>query len=185
MSNQQESHQLKPITEPFSVEVAEILSRYPQQDGYLLSLFRVFGNSVRFLRKGVANLLDKESPLTLRQRELVILRTCANTKCEYEWGVHVAIFAGAAGINKQQVAETVGDLSTEGLWSDDDLLLLRCVDELCEDRAITTHLRFFQNTWDLDQQLEILALVGNYHTISMVARTAGLKPEPFAARFPG
>lgn len=53
---------------------------------YLLQLFRVFANSPRFLKKGALNLLDKDSPLTLRQREIVILRVCANNDCEYEWG---------------------------------------------------------------------------------------------------
>ena len=36
-----------------------------------------------------------------------------------------------------------------------------------------------------EAQLEVLALVGNYHTISFVAKTAELTPELFAARFPG
>ena len=39
-------------------------------------------------------------------------------------------------------------------------------------------------TWDLAQQLEILALVGNYHTISFVANSAELNKEPGAPDFP-
>ncbi|GAA3246389.1 carboxymuconolactone decarboxylase family protein [Dactylosporangium siamense] len=31
--------------------------------------------------------------LTLREREIVILRTCARRGCEYEWGAHVLVFA--------------------------------------------------------------------------------------------
>ena len=39
-------------------------------------------------------------PLSLREREIVIDRTCALTGCEYEWGVHVAIFAEAAASDR-------------------------------------------------------------------------------------
>jgi hypothetical protein len=42
----------------------------------------------------------------------------------------------------------------------------------------------FQEAWTLEQQLEILALCGAYHTVSFVANTAQLPPEPFGVRFP-
>src|SRR4051812_29406070 len=41
------------------------------------------------------SLLDR-GPLSLREREIVIDRTCALNGCEYEWGVHVATFSDAA-----------------------------------------------------------------------------------------
>lgn len=177
-------NKLEPIEEPFSAQVEDILSQYPRQDGYLLMLFRVFGNSVRFLRKGVANLLDHESPLTLHERELVILRTCANTHCEYEWGVHVAVFGEAAQLNTVQLSATTIPLAEADCWSSHEVLLLSCVDELCRDKFIKENLADFQKTWSLEQQLEILALVGNYHTVSMVALTSGIPLEPFSAKFP-
>ena len=42
----------------------------------------------------------------------------------------------------------------------------------------------FQKSWNLEQQLEILALCGAYHTISFVANTSRLALEPFAEKFP-
>lgn len=79
-------HVLKPIEPPFSPDVAEIFAQYPQgKDGYIIRLFRVFANSMRFLtKKGALNLLDKESPVSLREREIAILRVTANKDCEYE-----------------------------------------------------------------------------------------------------
>ena len=65
-------NRLKPIEEPFSSQISTIIEKYPQQGGYILKLFRVFANSIRFLKKGTVNLLDSESPITLRQREIVI-----------------------------------------------------------------------------------------------------------------
>lgn len=180
------TNRLAPLTEPFPEEIAAILDRYPKIDGYTLSLFRTLANSKRFLEKGVVNLLDDQSPLSLRQREIVILRTCANLRCEYEWGVHVTVFADAAGFSDTQVAATVGVTPPADLWSDEEMLLLAIVDDLCANGAPDpARLPAFEASFDRTQQLEIMALVGNYHTISFVAKTAKLAPEMFAARFPG
>lgn len=179
------SQRLQPIQAPFPPDIATILARYPQQGGYLLALFRTFANSKRFLERAVANLLDKESPLTLRQREIVILRVTANLDCEYEWGVHVAAFAGAAGFSEAEIAATRRGAPNTECWTAEEQVLLRAVDELCKHGRVGAEtLPAFQTAWTLAQQLEILALCGNYHTIAFVANTARLQPEPFAARFP-
>lgn len=180
-------HVLKPITPPFDREVAAILARYPQgKDGYIIQLFRVFANSLRFLdKKGAVNLLDEDSPLSLREREIVILRITANLDCEYEWGVHVSVFSKAAGLSEDQVAATRLGGPDSGHWSASESLLLRCVDELCQSGAIQEDsYSQFQQQWTLEQQLEILSLCGNYHTISFVANSSRLSNESFGARFP-
>jgi len=176
---------LTPIEEPFSPEIAEILKSYPQRDGYILKLFRVFANSTRFLRKGTVNLLDKESPLPMRLREIVILRVTANKDCEYEWGVHVTAFSEHVELTEAQVKATrLGD-HTSICWSDEESLLIQAVDELCtKGRVEDSTYAQFQQTWTVQQQLEILALCGNYHTISFVANTARLDGESFGAKFP-
>lgn len=179
------SNKLSPIEEPYAEGVAAILKHYPQQNGYLLKLFRVFGNSLRFLGKGVPNLLDKESPLPLRERELVILRVTANLDCEYEWGVHVAAFADAAGFDERQVTATKQGKPDAACWSEKEQLLLKAVDELCENGGITPDTyTAVAGHWSREQQLEILALAGTYHTVSFVANTSGIDNEPFGATFP-
>jgi len=176
---------LRPLDRPMRPEIEAILKNYPQQDGYLLTLFRTFANSERFLQKAVPNLLDKGSPLSLRQREIVILRTTANRNCEYEWGVHVAIFANAAGFSEAQIAATRVSAEDQDLWDVEEQLLIRCIDQLCEKGAVeNADLRYFQKSWSLEQQLEIMALCGAYHTVSFVANTARLAGEDFGARFP-
>ena len=104
-------NELKPLEPPYETEIENILALYPKgKDGYLLRLFRVFANSQRFLAgKGVVNLLDDESPLTIQERELVILRVTAKKHCEYEWGLHARIFAEAANISDVQLRATVID----------------------------------------------------------------------------
>lgn len=148
------TNRLAPLTEPFPEGIAAILDRYPKIDGYTLSLFRTFANSQRFLERCVINLLDDESPLTLRQREIVILRTCANLRCEYEWGVHVTVFADAAGLSDAQVAATVGIAPPAELWGEEDLLLLSVVDDFCGAGVPDSSRReAFQASFDARQQL--------------------------------
>ena len=174
---------LKPLDPPFSAEVSSILSRYPQgKDGYIIKLFRVFANSLRFLdQKGANNLLDKGSPITLREREIIILRVTANLNCEYEWGVHVAVFSEAAELSDQQIAATHVASSDAACWADSEALLIQCVDELCDHGIILdSTYSDFQEHWTREQQLEILSLCGNYHLISFVANSARISNEDFA-----
>ena len=179
------NQRLSPLQPPFNSEVLAALANYPKQDGYLLQLFRVFANSLRFLNKGVVNLLDDKSPLLLRQRELVILRVCANNNCEYEWGVHISVFAQKAEFTELQIESTrLGDANCE-CWVNEESALIRVVDQLCESGRLSNDLsKQFANEWTIEQQLEIIALCGNYHTVSFVANVANLQSEPFAAKFP-
>lgn len=174
---------LRPVEEPFSPEIETALSVYPRQNGYLLSLFRTFANSLRFLERCVPNLLDKDSPLPLRIREIVILRITANNNCEYEWGVHVTVFGKAAQLTEAQIAATCLMEIDANLWTNDEASLLDAIDQLCANGNMDdVALKTFQQDWSREQQLEILALSGTYHMISFVANTARLPNEAFAER---
>src|SRR4030081_3561584 len=93
-----------PYAAVIHVEVDRIMRGAPP-----LSLFRVVAGNARAWDKFRAGSLLDGGPLTLREREIVIDRTCALTKCEYEWGVHVATFASAALLTDEQVRATVLD----------------------------------------------------------------------------
>ena len=178
-------HVMQPIEAPFEPVIEEALATYPRQDEYLLSLFRVFANSVRFLKKGVVNLLDKGSPLSIREREIIILRVTANLDCEYEWGVHVAAFSKAAGLSDAQVYASRHSGHTDNCWAPDEKMLVLLVDQLCDTGTIADSTRQqMQELWSTEQQLEILALCGNYHTVSFVANVAQVENELFGVSFP-
>ena len=69
-----------------------------------LALFRILARSPRILRKiRASNLLDR-GPVERRERELVILRTTARCRSEYEWGVHAAVFARRFGLSDAEIA---------------------------------------------------------------------------------
>lgn len=174
---------LKPLETPFPPPIEAALAQYPQKSGYILALFRTFANSLRFLKTCVPNLLDTESPLDIRVREITILRVTANRNCEYEWGVHVAVFSKAAELTADQISAT--RQSNTKCWAPKEQRLIAAIDQLCTSSTLDNNkLALFQKDWNNEEQLEILALCGTYSTISLVANVARLSPEEFAPLFP-
>jgi alkylhydroperoxidase family enzyme len=119
----------------------------------------------------------------VRERELVILRTCARTGAEYEWGVHAAAFAAAAGLDAAALAATRATPPGAPLTAN-DLALLAIVDELHDGGTVSdaAWARTAGRFSDVER-LELLALVGFYHLIAFVANGARVEPEAWAARW--
>lgn len=176
---------LKALEAPFSEEVAGILEKFPQTNGYLLKLFRMWANSPRHLKKfSAASLLDKGSPLSIREREIVILRTTALKNCEYEWGVHVTVFAEKAGLSKEQIQNTLEAETSPALWASKEHLLLNICDELQRSGVLSAETKAtFQLAYSSEAQLEIFALCGFYTTVAFTANNSEIGLEPFAANF--
>ena len=176
---------IAPAEPPFEPHIAAELQRIMPPGVAPLVLFRTLAKSPRvFARMFAGGLLDK-GPLSLRQREIVIDRTTAKLGCEYEWGVHIAFFAQRIGFAPEHVAATVTGASDAACWTPEEQALIAAVDDLINDRTIG------ETTWtnlaahfDEPQILEVIALVGYYHTISFLCRGLDLPLESYAARFP-
>ena len=149
-----------------------------------LVLFRTLAGSDRAWAKFRAGSLLDRGPLSLRQRELVIDRTCALAGCEYEWGVHVAIFAEAAGLTPDEVAATAGAGSAFSGWTAAERALLAAVEAL-HARASLGEDEFadLRVHHDEAQVFEVLLLCGFYRMVSYVANGLNLPLEPDGARF--
>jgi alkylhydroperoxidase family enzyme len=119
---------IAPLEPPYAPEVREQFERIMGPDADPLVLFRVVAKDKRAWSKfRAASLLDG-GPLSLREREIVIDRTCALTGCEYEWGVHVAFFAEKAGLTDEQVKATTA--GGTGCFSAAEQALIGAVDAL-------------------------------------------------------
>src|SRR5688572_15272803 len=69
--------------------------------------------------------LSRALSLTMRDREIVIDRTCARCRCDYEWGVHVAFFAERVALVDDQVRSLAAGGPSDDCWTDDrDRLLI-------------------------------------------------------------
>lgn len=181
---------IAPLEPPYAAEAEAELARWMPPGSPLppLALFRTLATDLELARAMWplgSFLLSRRFALSLREREIVIDRVCARCGCEYEWGVHVAAFGGAAALDEAQVAATAAAAPPPGVWSEAESLLVRCVDELHDtgrigDEPWTALARHY----DARQRLELLVLCGWYHLISFVANGAAVEREPWAARFP-
>jgi alkylhydroperoxidase family enzyme len=175
---------IAPVEPPFSEPVRAALERIMPEGMPPLRLFRTLAVNERvFLRTMAGGLLDRGS-IGLRDREIVILRTCARLGSEYEWGVHVTFFGGKAELSAADTAATRAPLTAESPFSARERLLVRAVDELVDTSEISDVL-FAElcREWSREQLVEIVALTGFYHVIAFTTNAFRIPLEPFAARF--
>src|SRR5262249_27218120 len=118
-----------PLDPPYAPDIKEQFDRI-MRGAPPLMLFRVMAGHARAWEKLRAGSLLDGGPLSLREREIVIDRTCALNGCEYEWGVHVAIFAGPAKLTEEQIRATVLGEATAACWSAAEQALIAAIDAL-------------------------------------------------------
>lgn len=175
---------IAPLEPPYPPEIEAQFDRI-MRGAPPLMLFRVLAGQARAWEKfRAASLLDP-GPLTLREREIVIDRTCALSGCEYEWGVHVAIFARAAGLSDEEIRATVHGGAAASCWSQAEEAMIGAVDAL-HHRSTLSEAEFAALSAHYDEAriLEIMLLCGFYRTVSYVANGLRLPLEATAARFP-
>ena len=174
---------IAPLEAPYAPDIQASFDAV-MQGAPPLMLFRTVAKSGRAWAKFRGGSLLDRGPLGLRERELVIDRTCALAGCEYEWGVHVAIFAERAGLTADEVAATAGAGSAAPLWRDAERALLTAVEAL-HHRATLSDAEFagLRTHYDEDQVLEVLLLCGFYRMVAYLANGLDLPLEEAAARF--
>ena len=177
---------IAPAPAPYPPEIQSWLARTMPPGQPPLVLFTTLARDPRLFDKFFsAGLLDR-GHLSLRQREIVIHRTTALCRSEYEWGVHVAIFAAKAGFDEAQLRSLAsGAPDDDVLWADDERTLLHLCDALHRDCTVDDAL------WDSlklhfsdEAVLELLMLAGFYRTVSYLTNALRLPGEPKARGFP-
>jgi 4-carboxymuconolactone decarboxylase len=118
-----------------------------------------------------------KSTLAPRVRELLILRTGWNCKSRYEWGQHVLI-ARESGLSDAEIERVKEGPAADG-WEAGDRSLLVAADELHSTSSMS------DSTWEalasvytVEQLLDIVATVGNYHLVSMFLNTTRVALDP-------
>jgi len=175
---------IAPLEPPYAPDIQAQFDRI-MRGAPPLMLFRVMAGHIRAWDKFRAGGLLDRGPLSLREREIVIDRTCALNTCEYEWGVHVATFADAAHLTQDDIRATVHGDADAPCWSDAEKALITAVDAL-HHRAILSDAEFagLSAHYDADKILEIILLCGFYRTVSYLANSLALPLEANAVRFP-
>jgi alkylhydroperoxidase family enzyme len=114
------------------------------------------------------------STLSIRQRELVILRVAALRDAAYEWAQHVDMATRDAGMSVDEIARVAEGPDADD-WSPSERALLRAADELVADATLT------DDTWralaaelDTHQLMDLVFTVGAYDLLAMALRTFGV-----------
>jgi alkylhydroperoxidase family enzyme len=130
-----------------------------------------------------SGLLDRGN-LTVRQREIVIDRVTASCGAEYEWGVHVSVYAAKAGLTEVQIESLATGGPDDDCWADEDRVLIRlcdCLQRHCTvDDELWTQLAAHHSD---EAILELLMLAGTYRTVSYLVNGLRLPLEPGARPF--
>ena len=179
---------IDPAAPPYSPEVEARLETMMPPGVPPIGLFRTF---VRNLPMTTAMgswgryELSRHLSLSMRDREIIIDRTCARCRCEYEWGVHVAFFAKRVGLTDEQVASIAHGRSSDRCWSDErDRLLIETADALHDHADLTDDLwERLRPRFTDEELLDVVMLAGWYHAISYAANGAQVELEPGAPRF--
>lgn len=173
---------IHPVTEPYDPAVADRLAAMMPPGVPPIGLFRTFVRN-QPMTEAMAGWgsyeLSRRLSLSMRDREIVIDRTCARCRCAYEWGVHVAFFADRVGLTTAQVTSLATGSSDDPCWVDErDRLLIDAVDALHDDATIGDELwaRLAAELTDA-QLLDLTMLCGWYHAISFTANAAGVARE--------
>ena len=113
--------------------------------------------------------------LSVRDREMVILRTTWLCRAPYAWAQHVEIALAADVLTSADLERLRQDVGGAG-WSESESTLLRAVDELHQDRVVS------DTTWhglalhfDIQQLMDIVFAAGHYTAVSMATRSFGLQ----------
>lgn len=110
--------------------------------------------------------ITRESTLSARHRELLILRTAWLCRSEYVWALH-AERARDAGIGSDELARIAGGPDARG-WQPFEAVLLRAVDELLVDSFIS------DSTWaGLSARFDTRQLMDAVFTVAEFTMIAG------------
>ncbi|HYE48267.1 MAG TPA: carboxymuconolactone decarboxylase family protein [Azospirillaceae bacterium] len=176
---------LAPAEAPFDPSVAATIDRVRPPGAPPLALFRTLAHNPRVLSRFFAAALLDPGSVTVRQRELMILRTCARAGSEYEWGVHVALYAKAAGLDEAMVAATCAPAAVLPPMDPADRLVLDLADAL-HDTATVDDALWARLAAALEpaQIVELVTLAGLYRMVSGLTNALGVENEAYGARFP-
>lgn len=149
-----------------------------------LVLFTTLARDKRLFGKFFGGGLLDRGHLDLRAREIVIDRTTALNKAEYEWGVHVSTYADKAGLTRDQIASLTTGSADDPCWNAADATLIRLCDALHHDATVDDALWAALRTDHSEEAIiELLLLAGFYRTTSYLVNALALPLEPGAARF--
>ena len=165
-----------PVEESDWTEAQRAAIGKAKMDGRSLNIFKTLANHPGLAKRWMvfANHILGKSSISLRDREIVILRIGWLCKSGYEWGQHVLI-----GLKCDMNAEEIEQVkigAESSVWSDNERLLLKATDELHSDAFISDSTwQALSEYYDTEQLMDIVFTIGQYNLVSMALNTLGVQ----------
>ena len=174
---------IAPLDPPYSPAIAALFERSLPPGLEPLKLFRTLARNERACQRFFAGSLLDRGSIELTEREIVILRSCARCGSDYEWGVHVTIFAERAGLDAAQIAATTEGDPAAPCWTARQGLLIALVDALHDKAAVPDDLwTALAAEWTEEQLIELVQLTGYYHMVSFLTNAFRIEAEPYGRK---
>ncbi len=178
---------IAPLSPPYSDEIQEAFNKIMPPGVPPLNIFRTFARHPLMLKRTMhlgAALLS-QGLLPPREREIVLLRTCARCGSAYEWGVHVTAFARPLGFTDAQIRATAVGTANDPAWSKKEQWLIRLTDELHDNATVSDELwTELKKEYSDEAMVELICIAGFYHAISYMTNACGIEGEAMAEPFP-
>lgn len=156
------------------------------EEGNILNIFRTLAVHPKLAKRWMvfANHIMGKSTLSLRDREIVILRIGWLCRSEYEWGQHVVI-SQRAGLSMEDINRVKGGADAGG-WADNERWLIRAADEL-HDNAFVSDATWqaLTETYDDQQMMDIVFTCGQYNLLAMALNSFGVQLDDGIPGFEG
>jgi alkylhydroperoxidase family enzyme len=135
--------------------------------------------------QSMAHVVLFKGTISERDREIAIIRTGALTRSEYEWGMHVSIYAEKCGLTEAHIDElTLGGRSAS-LWSEKELAIIRMVDELHHHSTVgDATWAALQAHWPPAEIVQLILASSFYHMAAFFLNSAAVPLETGSRRFP-
>jgi 4-carboxymuconolactone decarboxylase len=134
--------------------------------------------------QSVRNFVHAGSLVAARERELLALRICALTGFHAEWGIRVDAYGTKAGLSEEEI-EATAIPGVSPVWNEHDRALVQFVDELHETSQVSDEVwAAMTERWSEPELIELLFLVGWYHTVCFVGTGIRVEGEPWAPAYP-
>jgi 4-carboxymuconolactone decarboxylase len=164
-----------------ATQLAELAKAPRRPDGEPLNAFATLAHRPELMRRvnALGGYFPRSSQLSVRTREIAILRVAGTFKCAYELHHHGAL-ALEAGLTQAEVG-AAADAAIAHPWSPSDRQILELTD------AVIAHAPVDDVSWaaldgvlDDGQRLELMILVGFYAMLAGVFNTVGVELDPLS-----
>lgn len=148
-----------------------------------LALAQEPGLSVAF--QSMAHVVLFKGSLSEREREIAIIRTGALTRSEYEWGMHVSIYAEKYGLSEAHIMELTLGPVTDTLWTPKERAIVRMVDELHHHSTVSDATwSLLQAHWSHAEVVQLILASSFYHMAAFFLNSMAVPLETGSRRFP-